>query len=302
MSTSQLRTAGRAGAGHGLPGRAPECGRAPRSILHRAHRDRHRRRPWHRSGAEPLFVDAGAATCVADIDEAALAEVIAGPLATGIPVVLDVSNAQSAAAAVEHVVERTGRLDILVNNAGIFRDRMVWKLSDDDWEAVLAVHLTGTFNMHAAAVPVMREQNYGRIVNVTSYTGLHGNIGQANYAAAKAGIIGFTLTTAKELAGFGITVNAISPNARHRHGRVDSGRPTRRAGSRTSRWDGSPIPPRRSRPSASSPASRPDTSRASCSRSTGVVDLTSRRELTPRTRAPARSIGRSAAVARRAVG
>jgi len=161
-----------------------------------------------------FFVDAGAATCVADIDDAALAEVTSGPLATGIPVVLNVSDAQSAAAAVEHVVERTGRLDILVNNAGILRDRMVWKLSDDDWEAVLAVHLTGTFNMTRAAVPVMREQQYGRIVNVTSYTGLHGNLGQANYAAAKAGIIGFTRTAAKELAGFGITVNAISPNAR----------------------------------------------------------------------------------------
>ena len=80
-------------------------------------------------------------------------------------------------------------------------------------EAVLGVHLTGTFNMTRAAVPVMREQQYGRIVNVTSYTGLHGNVGQANYAAAKAGIIGFTRTTAKELAGFGIMVNAISPNA-----------------------------------------------------------------------------------------
>ena len=102
---------------------------------------------------------------------------------------------------------------MVVNNAGIVRDRMVWKLSDDDWQAVLGVHLTGTFNVTRAAIPTMRQQHYGRIVNVTSYTGLHGNIGQANYAAAKAGIIGFTRTTAKELAAFGITVNAISPNA-----------------------------------------------------------------------------------------
>jgi 3-oxoacyl-[acyl-carrier protein] reductase len=100
-----------------------------------------------------------------------------------------------------------------VNNAGILRDRVVWKLTDADWQAVLGVHLTGTFNMTRAAVPAMREQGYGRFVNVTSYTGLHGNVGQANYAAAKAGIIGFTRTTAKELARFGITVNAISPNA-----------------------------------------------------------------------------------------
>ncbi len=108
---------------------------------------------------------------------------------------------------------RTGRLDVVVNNAGILRDRVVWKLTDADWQAVLGVHLTGTFNMTRAAIPTMREQGYGRIVNVTSYTGLHGNVGQANYAAAKAGIIGFTRTTAKELARFGITVNAISPNA-----------------------------------------------------------------------------------------
>jgi 3-oxoacyl-[acyl-carrier protein] reductase len=110
-------------------------------------------------------------------------------------------------------VTRTGRLDVVVNNAGILRDRVVWKLTDDDWHAVLGVHLTGTFNMTRAAIPTMRDQSYGRFVNVTSYTGLHGNVGQANYAAAKAGIIGFTRTTAKELARFGITVNAISPNA-----------------------------------------------------------------------------------------
>ena len=160
-----------------------------------------------------FFAEAGAAICVADVDEAALAEITTGVLADAIPVVVDVANAESVATCVEHAVARTGRLDVIVNNAGILRDRMVWKLSDDDWQAVLGVHLTGTFNMTRAAVPVMREQAYGRIVNVTSYTGLHGNVGQSNYAAAKAGIIGFTRATAKELAGFGITVNAISPNA-----------------------------------------------------------------------------------------
>ncbi|MGZ4671290.1 MAG: SDR family oxidoreductase [Ilumatobacteraceae bacterium] len=160
-----------------------------------------------------FFAEAGAAICGADVNEAALAEVTTGVLANAIPIVVDVGNAGSVAACVEHAVARTGRLDVVVNNAGILRDRMVWKLSDDDWQAVLGVHLTGTFNMTRAAVPVMREQAYGRIVNITSYTGLHGNVGQSNYAAAKAGIIGFTLATAKELAGFGITVNAISPNA-----------------------------------------------------------------------------------------
>jgi 3-oxoacyl-[acyl-carrier protein] reductase len=160
-----------------------------------------------------FFADAGAAICVADVNEKALAEAAIGPLADAVSLVVDVSDAASVAAGLEYVVEKTGRLDVVVNNAGILRDRVVWKLTDEDWQAVLGVHLTGTFNMTRAAVPVMREQHYGRIVNVTSYTGLHGNVGQANYAAAKAGIIGFTRTTAKELAGFGITVNAISPNA-----------------------------------------------------------------------------------------
>ena len=130
-----------------------------------------------------------------------------------IPLEIDVADAASVAAGVDDVFARTGRIDVVVNNAGILRDRVVWKLTDADWQAVLDVHLTGTFNMTRAAVPAMREQGYGRFVNVTSYTGLHGNVGQANYAAAKAGIIGFTRTTAKELARFGITVNAISPNA-----------------------------------------------------------------------------------------
>jgi 3-oxoacyl-[acyl-carrier protein] reductase len=86
-------------------------------------------------------------------------------------------------------------------------------MTDEQWQAVLDVHLTGTFAMTRAVVPAMRTASYGRIVNVTSFTGLHGNIGQANYAAAKAGIIGFSKTVAKEVARFGITVNAISPNA-----------------------------------------------------------------------------------------
>ncbi len=160
-----------------------------------------------------FFAEAGATLCMADVDEAALAEAATGVLADAIPLAVDVSDAEAVARAVSHVIEATGRLDVVVNNAGILRDRVVWKLTDEDWQAVLGVHLTGTFNLTREAVPTMRDQGYGRIVNVTSYTGLHGNVGQANYAAAKAGIIGFTRTTAKELARFGITVNAISPNA-----------------------------------------------------------------------------------------
>ncbi len=160
-----------------------------------------------------FFAGSGATVAMADVDETALAEAAVGALADAVPLTVDVSDPEAVAGAVDHVVAATGRLDVVVNNAGILRDRVVWKLTDDDWQAVLAVHLTGTFNLTRAAVPVMRDQSYGRIVNVTSYTGLHGNVGQANYAAAKAGIIGFTRTTAKELARFGITVNAISPNA-----------------------------------------------------------------------------------------
>jgi 3-oxoacyl-[acyl-carrier protein] reductase len=157
------------------------------------------------------FVAWGAAVFLIDRDEdevnEAAVEIGAHALAA------DVTDSAAVDAAVTEAVERSGRVDLLVNNAGILRDGVVWKLTDDDWAAVLATHLGGTFNFTRAVVPHFRAQGSGRIVNVTSYTGLRGNTGQANYAAAKAGIIGFTKTTAKELARFGITVNAISPNA-----------------------------------------------------------------------------------------
>jgi 3-oxoacyl-[acyl-carrier protein] reductase len=103
----------------------------------------------------------------------------------------------------------------------------VWKLTDDDWADVLTVHTGGTFRFTRACVPQFRAQSYGRVINVTSYTGLRGNPGQANYAAAKAGVIGFTKTVAKELARFGVTVNAISPNAETRM--IESLPPPKRA-------------------------------------------------------------------------
>jgi 3-oxoacyl-[acyl-carrier protein] reductase len=127
--------------------------------------------------------------------------------------VVDVSDTDSVARAFAAVEAWTGAVDIVVNNAGITRDTVVWKMTDDQWQAVIDVHLKGTFLMTRAAVPIMRKAGYGRIINVTSYTGLHGTIGQSNYAAAKGGIIAFTKTVAKETARFGITVNAISPNA-----------------------------------------------------------------------------------------
>ncbi|TQC42746.1 SDR family oxidoreductase [Rhodococcus sp. WS4] len=158
-----------------------------------------------------LFVGAGADVFLVDLDKEALDQAV-GEI-TARSVVADVSDTDAVQRIVDAAVSDTGRLDVVVNNAGILRDNMLWKLTDDDFERVLAVHAGGTFRMTRAAVPQFRTQNCGRVINVTSYTGLHGNIGQSNYATAKAGIIGFTKTAAKELAGFGVTVNAISPNA-----------------------------------------------------------------------------------------
>jgi NAD(P)-dependent dehydrogenase (short-subunit alcohol dehydrogenase family) len=122
-----------------------------------------------------------------------------------------VSDFQAAANIVKTAVDSFGRLDILVNNAGIVRDRSIAKMSEEEFDAVIAVHLKGTFNCARHAIPVMREQNYGRIVNITSSAGLRGNFGQTNYGAAKAGIMGMTLVWAIELERYGITVNAMAP-------------------------------------------------------------------------------------------
>ncbi len=108
---------------------------------------------------------------------------------------------------------RFGRIDILVNNAGIIRPAMLHKMTAAQWDEVLAVHLTGSFNCLQAVAPGMMERHYGRIVNVTSAAGVLGTIGQINYSAAKAGILGLTMSAAKELAKHGITVNAIAPGA-----------------------------------------------------------------------------------------
>ncbi|CNE31201.1 3-oxoacyl-acyl-carrier protein reductase fabG2 [Mycobacterium tuberculosis] len=160
------------------------------------------------------FVGAGATVYLVDADAAEIKAAAAETGAAGL--VADVADTGQVEAAVERVVAESGRIDVLVNNAGILRDGMLWKLSDEDYEAVMAVHAGGTFRFTRAAVPHFRRQGGGRVVNVTSYTGLRGNPGQSNYAMAKAGIIGFTKTAAKELARFGVTVNAISPNARTR--------------------------------------------------------------------------------------
>ena len=157
------------------------------------------------------FAEAGAGVYLVDTDEQELTT--AAAKIGGTPIPANVADTEQVDRAVETVIAQAGHLDVVVNNAGILRDQLVWKLTDDDWQAVVDVHLGGTFRLTRAAVPHLRQAGAGRIINVTSYTGLHGNPGQANYAAAKGGIVAFTKTTAKELARFGITVNAISPNA-----------------------------------------------------------------------------------------
>jgi 3-oxoacyl-[acyl-carrier protein] reductase len=178
-------------------------------------------------GAElvAFFRAAGADVVAVDLDAGRLDGVAGQTGAVG--VVGDVSATDTARAVVATALEATGRIDVLVNNAGILRDNVLWRISDEDWDVVLGVHAGGTFRLTRECVPVFRAQGSGRVINVTSYTGLHGNTGQANYATAKAGIIGFTKTVAKELARFGVTVNALCPNAETRM--VDSIPDARRA-------------------------------------------------------------------------
>ena len=113
--------------------------------------------------------------------------------------------------AVAAVVEKFGKLDILVNNAGITKDTLMLKMTEQEWDAVLAVNLKGTFNFTKAATKVMMRARYGKIVNIASVVGRMGNVGQANYSASKAGVIALTKTTAREFGSRNITANAIAP-------------------------------------------------------------------------------------------
>jgi len=126
-------------------------------------------------------------------------------------IAMDVTEAGAADAAVKAMVERHGRIDILVNNAGIARDQLMLRMKRDDWEAVLATNLTAAFALTQAALKPMIKQRSGRLISISSVVGQGGNAGQANYAASKAGLIGFTKSVALEVASRGITANVVAP-------------------------------------------------------------------------------------------
>jgi 3-oxoacyl-[acyl-carrier protein] reductase len=138
------------------------------------------------------------------------ADAIAGEIG-GLAVQGDVSSAQEAQALVERVEGELGDVDALVNNAGVTRDTLIARMSDEDWEIVIDTNLRGTFNTCRAVARKMLRRKTGSIVNLSSVVGLHGNPGQANYAASKAGIIGLTKALARELGSRGVRVNAIAP-------------------------------------------------------------------------------------------
>jgi 3-oxoacyl-[acyl-carrier protein] reductase len=155
----------------------------------------------------------GMAVAVLDLDAAACAgtvDAITGAGGRALAVGADVSQADQVEAAVGKVAADLGPPAVLVNNAGVIRDNLLFKMTEDDWDTVLSVHLRGAFLMSRAAQKFMVDQRYGRIVNLSSSSAL-GNRGQVNYSAAKAGMQGFTKTLAIELGQFGITANAVAP-------------------------------------------------------------------------------------------
>jgi len=160
------------------------------------------------------------AQCGADVavnyrkhaDEAnALVEQIKALGRQSLAIQCDVSNHEEVGRMVEQVISELGRLDILINNAGINRDGVIWKMTEEQWDAVLDTDLKGFFSFIRAVAPHFRQQKSGRIVNLTSINGMRGKFGQSNYAAAKAGIIGLTKSVARELGKYSVNVNAVAP-------------------------------------------------------------------------------------------
>jgi 3-oxoacyl-[acyl-carrier protein] reductase len=143
--------------------------------------------------------------------ESMVAELRADHGVTAVALGADLANSSAAAGMVDQTIKALGGLDIVVNNAGIARDNLAVRLTDDDWDAVIAIDLTAAFHICRAALRPMLRQRFGRIVNVSSVSGVIGNAGQSNYSAAKAGLIGLTKSLAREVASRDITVNAVAP-------------------------------------------------------------------------------------------
>ena len=156
---------------------------------------------------------AGHAVAVLDLDESACADTVSAITDAGgraLAVGVDVADAAQVEAAVQRVADELGAPTILVNNAGITRDNLIFKMTEEDWDAVINVHLRGSFLMTRAVQGYMTKEKFGRIVNLSS-SSAQGNRGQVNYSAAKAGLQGFTKTLAIELGKFGVTANAVAP-------------------------------------------------------------------------------------------
>ena len=147
-------------------------------------------------------------TATSEAGAAQISEVL-GDKGRGI--VLNVTDAEASKAAVDAIVAEFGRIDILVNNAGITRDMLAMRLSDEAWDAVIETNLTAVFRLTRAVLRPMMKQRFGRIINMSSVVGAMGNAGQANYAAAKAGMIGMSKSVAREVASRGVTVNCVAP-------------------------------------------------------------------------------------------
>lgn len=166
-----------------------------------------------RSIAE-AFLKEGAKVVISDINEEtckATAKELKDQGGDTLGVVCDVTKTESIDTLVENVMKEWGRVDVLVNNAGITRDNLIMRMSEEEWQLVIDTNLTSAFKVSKAVLKVMSKQRSGRIINIASTTGVHGNFGQVNYAAAKSGLIGFTKTVALEYASRNITCNAVAP-------------------------------------------------------------------------------------------